>query len=150
MGAAKWQLYGIGLLAGVLLLLGTWLHGRHDGIESEKERANGRIAVEQAAMIEHMAEYARVMGQAVRAAHERENEQIERRRVADQRRREAESWREAQIASDAACAAWAAAPVGCRLLEPTDGGDSGQARIPGAPGSLPAATGLGQRKRAQD
>lgn len=139
LGAAKWQALGIGLLAGVLLLLGTWLHGRHAGIESEKQRADRRIVVEQTAMIEAMAKTAEVMGAAVRMTHERENQHLERITVLSGQLRRERSWREAQVASDAACAAWVAAPVGCRLREPADGSDGGQARVPGTAGRVPAA-----------
>ena len=139
-----WQGAAVGVVAGVLALSGTWLHGRSAGVKAERAQALAERAAEQVATIEHMAEVARTMGAAVRMAHERENDLAERERTATQHNRELQAWRARQMAESATCRAWAAAPVGCRLRDPpADGRDGGQAGVPGAASQLPAGGGLG-------
>ena len=38
-GISKWQSAGILVLVGVALLTATWLHGRHNGVASERQKA---------------------------------------------------------------------------------------------------------------
>lgn len=110
-----WQIKLAVVLGFGLLLGASWLHGRSNGVQAEREKMLAANARAMESVIERQAETARVMGEAVRAAHERENAALEARRQADMRRRQVERWQVEQIKQDSSCADWAAAPVGCRL-----------------------------------
>lgn len=112
---SKWQGVTVWVLAVALLLLGVWLHGRHTGVEAERENAKDRQLQETQAMVEHQAEVAKTMGMAVRSAYERENVAVDQAAALRRKLRDSDTWRQDQIAASADCAAWAAAPVGCRL-----------------------------------
>jgi hypothetical protein len=111
----KWQGALLSVLGALLLLLGVWLHGRHAGAEAERENAKDRLLQETRTMIEHQAEVAKTMGAAVRSAYERENVAIDQAAALRRKLHNSDAWREQQIAGSDACAAWAAAPVACRL-----------------------------------
>jgi len=106
---------------GLLLLFGAcWLHGRSNGVQAEREKMLAANAAAMEQVIQRQAETARVMGEAVRAAHERENEAVERRQRAERRQHQLERWQADQVANDSTCADWARQPVGCRLRPDAD------------------------------
>lgn len=115
-----WQIKLAVVLGFGLLLGASWLHGRSNGVQAEREKMLAANARAMESVIERQAETARVMGEAVRAAHERENEAVERRQRAERRQHQLERWQADQVANDSTCADWARQPVGCRLRPDAD------------------------------
>lgn len=114
-GLSRWQGLAIAAAAGALLFTGTWLHGRQAGVESERQKLLAAHAASLETIVKRQVEIAQLMGTAVRMSHEREREAVGRRDAAERRARSLRERRAEQAAGDAACAAWAAAPVGCRV-----------------------------------
>lgn len=133
---SKWQARGIVGALGALLFVATWLHGHHKGVVATRtactaEQAQAQTELQKqhdAAMKvaeDNQRQQAELAARLLKDAQDREQAEIERRVRLTREVNYLRHWREQQMAESADCAAWADAPVGCRLRAP--------AAVPAAP-----------------